>query len=75
MTSGGRLVIPAKIRRALGWGEGEDLVLQLDGGQLLVSTRKQSRQWACDLVSKLVPDGVDLADELIRERRREAAGE
>ncbi len=72
---GGRIVIPAKFRRALGWSDGEDLVLQLNEGQLVVTTRNQSRKWACDLVRSLVPDDVDLADELIRERRQEAAGE
>jgi hypothetical protein len=58
----------------LGWSDGEDLVLHLDNRRLVVATRRQSREWACKLVRNLVPDDVDLADELIRESSH-AAGE
>ena len=37
--------------------------------------RSQSRKWAQELVRSLVPNDVSLADELIRERKEEVAGE
>ena len=68
-------MIPAKIRRELGWKIGDDIVFQLDNGELKMMTREQARKWAQDFVRSLVPPGVSMVDELIRERREEAARE
>ncbi|MHB8763316.1 MAG: AbrB/MazE/SpoVT family DNA-binding domain-containing protein [Deferrisomatales bacterium] len=70
----GRVVIPAALRRALDLGEGQILVARAEGDRLVMETRQAilarlRRQFAA------VPEGVDLADELIADRRTAALGE
>lgn len=73
--AGGRIVLPARFRKSLGIKPGDELVLWLDDGQIRVYSRRQARRRAQDLVSRLVPRGTSLTEELIAERRREAARE
>lgn len=75
VTQGGRIVIPAEMRRRLGIEIGEDVNIALDGESLRILTQKESIKRAQALVSKFVPKGVSLVDELIADRRREAANE
>ena len=71
----GRVVIPALYRRFLGIeGGGPILMLYEDGGLRLVG-RDAAMRRAQDLVARYVPAGTSLADELIAERRAEAARE
>jgi AbrB family looped-hinge helix DNA binding protein len=70
---GGRIVIPAEIRRELGVGVGDELLLKVENGELRAWTRAQAIKRAQALLRKYVPEGVSLVDELIAERRREAA--
>jgi AbrB family looped-hinge helix DNA binding protein len=71
--SNGRLVIPASYRKALGVGEGDELIVRLEGGELRLSSRKTSLKRAQERVRRYVPEGVALSDELVAERREEAA--
>lgn len=70
---GGRIVIPAPYRQALGLGEGDQVLLSLVDDEVRLASRRSKIREAQDLVAKYVPQDVDLADELIAERRREAA--
>lgn len=72
---GGRLVIPAEYRRALGLETGDEVVLELEEGAMRVLTTKEAVRRAQALVRSYVPEGESLVDELLRERRREAARE
>lgn len=72
---GGRVVIPAEFRKALGVSVGDDLVMRLEDGGLRLRSRDAAIRRAQEIVHKYVPDGVSLADELIAERREEAARE
>lgn len=72
---GGRLVIPAEYRKALGVMTGDELVLILDGESIHISTPKQGIRRAQELVRSYIPAGRRLADELIAERRDEASRE
>jgi AbrB family looped-hinge helix DNA binding protein len=69
----GRLVIPVEFRRQLGIQAGDELILRLDEEGLHVSTPAQALARAQAFVKGLVPEGRDLAAELVAERRREAA--
>ncbi len=40
--AGGKMVIPAEIRRALGLGDGDIVVVELDGERLVVRSRLQA---------------------------------
>jgi bifunctional DNA-binding transcriptional regulator/antitoxin component of YhaV-PrlF toxin-antitoxin module len=72
---GGRVVIPAAMREALGVVEGDVLVGSLVGNQLRLVTMRSALDEARALVQQSVPAGRSLARELIAERRREAERE
>ena len=71
----GRIVIPAAMRQAMGAKEGSTLVLLVRGETLEVFTSEAAIRKLQDMVAKAVPEGVSLVDELIADRRREAAEE
>lgn len=68
----GALVIPADVVRALGVDSGEVAVGQLEGDRLQIMSARASLRRAQKLVAKLVAPGESLAEELIRDRRKEA---
>jgi bifunctional DNA-binding transcriptional regulator/antitoxin component of YhaV-PrlF toxin-antitoxin module len=70
--SGGRLVIPARLRRSLGLHTRAELVLSLRNGAISVWSREAARRWAQDQVCKLVPPEVSPVNALIRNRQCEA---
>jgi AbrB family looped-hinge helix DNA binding protein len=72
---GGRVVIPAEFRKALGVEVGDSVVIELKDGELRLRSLDAAIRRAQEIVRKYVPEGVSLADELIRERREEAARE
>jgi len=75
VTEGGRIVIPAEFRRALGLDVGDEVILDLQEGQLTLFTPWQAIRRAQELVRRHVPPGRRLVDELIAERRAEATRE
>lgn len=75
VTEGGRIVIPSDLRKQLGIEIGESVNLTIENGALTVMTRKQALRRAQAMVRKYVPEGFPLADELIADRREEAANE
>jgi AbrB family looped-hinge helix DNA binding protein len=69
---GGRVVIPAAFRKAMGIQEGDPVILVLREGEIALLTPKQAVERAQAIVRKYVPKGKSLSAELIAERRREA---
>jgi AbrB family looped-hinge helix DNA binding protein len=69
---GGRLVIPAEYRKALGVKTGDELVLILEDKTMRVLTPREAIKRAQAVVRSYVPEGTSLSDELIAERRKEA---
>jgi AbrB family looped-hinge helix DNA binding protein len=71
----GRLVLPAPVRERLNLHEGDRLVLavEADGSMRLTSLRHQVRRLQ-GAYQHLAPE-VSLVDQLITERRQEAARE
>lgn len=72
---GGRLVIPTEYRRRLGLEPGDEVLMRLDEEGLHLSTPAQAVARAQALVRRYVPEERSLSDELISERREEAARE
>ena len=72
---GGRVVIPSEFRKALGVETGDQVVLVLEEGAVRMVTPKEAIRRAQALVRQYVPEGRNLSDELIAERRREAQRE
>jgi len=71
----GRIVVPAPFREALKLKEGDVLFARLEGNEVQLLTPKAAMQRAQAMLRQFVPDDVSLADELIRERRRETEEE
>lgn len=74
----GRLVLPAKLRRALRLREGDRVLLKLrEDGVIELVKVEEVVMGNKGLLQRLYPDLKEkaLAEELIRERRREALGE
>jgi AbrB family looped-hinge helix DNA binding protein len=71
----GRITIPIELRRELGLIEGDSLILRYENGETKLLTRKQLLAEACAIVRNHIPADVSLVDELIAERRAEAARE
>ncbi|MCX8017858.1 MAG: AbrB/MazE/SpoVT family DNA-binding domain-containing protein, partial [Rhodocyclaceae bacterium] len=76
MSEGGRVVIPAEIRQALGLKEGDPVLFELRDGEAVITTKRARIRRAQEMFRRYVPAGSpSLADELIAERRAEAARE
>ena len=75
IAQGGRLVIPAAYRKALGLEIGDEVILGLADGELRIYTRERAIRRLQEMVGRYVADDVSLADELISERRAESARE
>ncbi len=77
LSEGGRIVVPAEVRKALEITEGSTLLGELRNGELVLTTRKARLERARKLFQQYFPPQADrsLVDELITERRAEAAQE
>ncbi len=76
LTNGNRVVIPAAIRKSLGLriGDAVTLVLQ-NNGEVRLLTQAEAVRQAQALVRQHVPANRSLVEELLAERREEAASE
>ncbi len=72
---GGVIQLPAEILETMGVAEGDQVQLALDGDVVRVLSRAAAIREAQELVRRYVPEGVSLVDELLAERRAEAARE
>lgn len=75
IAQGGKLAIPARFRRELGIEIGDTVIVEMAGDELHVRSRKAAILRSQGIMRGLVADGERLVDELIAERRTEAAGE
>jgi len=66
---GGKLVIPAAMRRALGIASGDTVLVGIEEGELRIRSLAKAVERAQAIVRRRVPAGVSLADELIADRR------
>ncbi len=75
MGADGRIVIPAALRNELNFKPGAPLVLESDGDSLLVRNFEAVIRETQEAFAPYRPDGRDIVDELLAERRAEAACE
>ncbi len=75
LAPGGRIVVPAALRKAMGLKVGDEILLRLEGGEARLYTREQAIRRAQELVRRYVPEGESLVDELLEDRRREVEQE
>lgn len=77
MSQGGRVVVPKVYREKLGVKEGDEVIWTEIDGQIVLTSRLRQIQQAREFFDALMADykGASLVDELIAERRAEAARE
>ena len=73
--SAGRIVVPAGLRRALGIGTGQELLLSLDDGFVRMQTIDAALARVRAIARRRRSSGASVVDEFIAERRAEAATE
>jgi antitoxin component of MazEF toxin-antitoxin module len=72
--SNGRAVIPAAMRAQLNMMDGDQLLWRVQNGELIATTQRAQLQKAQALFQSYLPiNSTSLADELIAERRLDAA--
>ena len=73
--SGGRFVLPSKLRKELQIKAGDEIVLSLEDGSVRLIPLHQAVRIAQQTVKKYVPKGTSLAADLVQARKEEAAHE
>ena len=75
MRSGGRLVVPANLRKALKIKTGDEIIVRLENDSIRLIPMHQAVSLAQMIVKQYAPQGISLVDELIKARRQEAGRE
>lgn len=77
VSQGGRIVIPTEVRKKMGIGVGDQVLLSWseDTQELIIATRKQRLQKAKDLVKQFTKPSGSVVDEIIAERHQAAEHE
>jgi len=75
ITEGGRIVIPAEIRKLCKLEVGTEVVLTVENNHVTLMSEDAAIDEARALVRKYIPKGAKLSEELMAERRQEAARE
>lgn len=75
LDASGRIVLPAVVRERLGLTDGDSVLVVEDDHGYKIETAQQALHDAQAYFASLVPPGVSLVDELLQERRQEAARE
>ncbi len=75
LAANGRVVIPAALRAALGLQDGSRLVARIEGGAIVLEPIEAAIARAQATIARYVPKDIDLAAELIAERRQIAERE
>lgn len=75
LVSGGRLQVPADIRRELGLADGDPVLLRVIDGELHVQPVRNALSRVRARLRAHIPAGTSLADELIAERRQASGDE
>jgi bifunctional DNA-binding transcriptional regulator/antitoxin component of YhaV-PrlF toxin-antitoxin module len=71
----GRIVLTAELRAAMGVAEGDTVLAKVSDGELRLYRRDKAIRALQERAKQLVAPGTLVSDELIRERRDEAAKE
>ena len=70
--SGGRFVLPSKLRKELQIKAGDEIVLRLENGSVRLVPLHQAVIIAQQTVKKYVSQGTSLVEDLIHARKEEA---
>lgn len=73
--SGGRVQLPADIRRALSLREGDTVLIEVVDGEVHLRPLSAAVKRIQERMKPFIKPGESIVDELIADRRREAAAE
>ena len=68
----GRVIIPARLRKALDLQPGDDIVMRLENDSIRMIPLRQAVELAQKKVRRYIPEGTSLVDELFAARKEEA---
>ena len=75
IVSGGRIQLPADVRRELSLKDGDKLQIEIVDGEIRLRPWREAIRRIQERTKPYVIEGVSVVDELIAERRAEARGE
>lgn len=73
LVEGGRIIVPAAYRRAMGLTKGDTVLMELRGEELLVRPAKSALRRVQERLRPYASATESIVDELIADRRAEAA--
>lgn len=73
IVSGGRVQLPADVRRALSLSDGDTVLIEVVDGEVHLRPMRAAIRRIQDRTRPFRIEGVSVVDELIADRRREAA--
>ncbi len=71
IATGGRLIIPIHIRKAMDIEIGDELLMKVENQELKIFNLNHAIQEAQSLMAKHNPQKIKLSEEIIQDRRRE----
>ena len=71
----GRVVIPAEMRAALGLNTGDEILMELQAGEIRLVALRDSVRQAKALFRQAIPDSSNVVDDFIADRKLEASRE
>lgn len=75
LVSGGRLQLPSDVRRQLGLADGDQVVMRVIDGELHVRPQRDVLRRIQAMLRPYSPTDGSVVEELLAERRAEAAGD
>jgi bifunctional DNA-binding transcriptional regulator/antitoxin component of YhaV-PrlF toxin-antitoxin module len=75
MGQDGLIAVPANFRQALGLKENDPVIMTVEEDSIRIMSLAESVRRAQAIVRKFIPEGISLVDELLSERRQDAARE
>lgn len=77
IVSGGRLQLPAELRRELGFADGDSVIMEVVDNELRVRSQREGMRRIQELLKLYRPKEGEMlvSDELIVDRRKEAENE
>jgi AbrB family looped-hinge helix DNA binding protein len=71
LSQGGRIAIPARIRKALSMKEGDEFFIKVENQELRIFNREHAVAEAQTLMAQYNPKKVCLSEKILEDRRRE----
>jgi antitoxin PrlF len=75
IVSGGRVQLPVDVRRALSLSDGDTVLIEVVDGEVHLRPVRAAIKRMQERMRPYIIEGVSVVDELIADRRREAADE